>query len=120
MALLKSRIKLKGSTLIETLVAMMVILISLVFCGIIYVNILSSGKSHKTFRAQTLLNEIAIKTRGEKKFVDEKMENSDIVIQKSIRTYNGIKDLYLQSLTASDTNGKMFGEYRELIFVPEQ
>ena len=120
MAELKFPKQIKGSTLIETLVAMIVILISWVFCGIIFANILNSGNNHQTFRAHTLLNQIAIKTKSEKKFIDETLEDNNIAIQKSIRSYNGIKDLYLQSITATDDMGKVLAEYKELIFIPEQ
>lgn len=119
MALLRPK-TIKGSTLIETLVAMTVILISLVFCGIIYLNVLNSGNNYAAFHAHMLLSEIALKTKSEKKFFDEKIEDDGILIQKTVRPYNDIKDLYLQSITASDTKGKVLDEYKELIFIPEK
>ena len=120
MAVLNFRKKVKGSTLIETLVAMTVILISLVFCGLIFLNILNSGSNLETFRAHTLLNEVALKTKGEEKFIDETLSDGNIQIQKTVRPFNGVENLYLQSITASNSKGKVLAEYKELMFVPER
>jgi hypothetical protein len=120
MAVLKLDRKAKGSTLIETLVAMTVILISLVFCGFIFLFVLGCGRNFVTLMSHTLMNEISTKTKSERKFVDEKIGDSCMVIQKSVHTYSGIKDLYLQSIIAHDVKGKMLDEYKELIYVPEQ
>ena len=112
--------KIKGSTLIETLVAMTVILISLVFCGIIFFNVLNSGNNYAKFRAHSLIYEAALKTKTDKRFIDEKIEDDGILIQKTMSSYNGIKDLHLEIFTASDANGKLLDEYKEIIFLPGQ
>src|SRR5262245_17830929 len=119
MALLNKGKQVKGSTLIETLVAMTIILISLVFSGIILLNILNLRNNRQNFRAHILLNELAIKTKSERRFVDENIEDGNIVFQKTTGSYNGIKNLYIQSVEASDKKGKVLDEYKELIFVPE-
>lgn len=105
--------------MIETLVAMTIILISLVFCGMIFINILNSGHSQEVFKAHAMLNAIAIKTKSENKFIDEYTEDGNIVIQKTIRSYNGVEDLYIQTFTASDMDGKVLARFQELIFIPK-
>jgi len=95
-------------------------LISLVFCGIIFFNVLNSGNNYAKFRAHSLIYEAALKTKTDKRFIDEKIEDDGILIQKTMSSYNGIKDLHLEIFTASDANGKLLDEYKEIIFLPGQ
>ena len=115
MALLTKKIK--GSTLIEVLVAMIIVMVSFGIAMAIFMNISSSGNHAQQLKAQLLLNKAAIRTKAENSFIDEISEGESIIINKTVTSYNGIPGLNLLLLQAFDINGKKIAERKELVIV---
>lgn len=117
MALLK--IKCKASTLLESLVAMVLIMICFGIAMMIYVNVMSSDNNRQKLSAQLLLNQVALEGKQEKKYLDEKIEAGNMTIQKTVAPYKEADNLSLLTLTAFDKNGKMIAQHKELIPMPK-
>jgi hypothetical protein len=113
MALLRK--KLAGSTLVESLVAMVIILISAGISSVIYVNLMESQKSRLKLKANLMLGEIAFISRKENRYFDETIDEKEFVIHKLITKYQTSEGASVMSLRAIDPKGMVLAEYRELI-----
>ena len=112
--------KLRGSTLIEAVVAMVIISIVLGFSTMIIVNLKKNNEfAYKTKTFIELKNEL-IRTKEEKSFQDELLEFTGYYIQKSCLTYKRNKKLSIIKLELYDreTNKKLF-EIQELVNLNE-
>ncbi|MDQ3192428.1 MAG: hypothetical protein M3Q58_12615 [Bacteroidota bacterium] len=115
MALLTKKIK--ASTLIEVIVALIIVMISFGIAMAIYVNVTYSDNQIQKLKANLILNETAIKTTNENSFIDEKTEVDGISVVKTVHSYEGIQGLNLLLLEAFDVNMKKIAERKELVIV---
>lgn len=115
MALLTKKVK--ASTLIEVMVALIIVMISFGIAMAIYVNVTHSDNQTQKLKAQLLLNETAIKTTNENSFIDEKTEMDGISVIKTVSSYEGTPGLHLLFLEAFDVNAKKIAERKELVIV---
>lgn len=108
-------IKLKAATLMESLVAMVIVLACCGIAAMIYVNVMDSGNEREKLKAHLMLNEAAIKTKNEKLFLDEEIQGEFITIRKRITPYKEQADLSLLVLTAIDADGNIVEARKEII-----
>lgn len=108
-------IKLKAATLMESLVAMVVVLVCCGIAAMIYVNVMNSGNEREKLKAHLLLNETAIKTKSERLFLDEEIKGEFITIRKTVEPYKEQADLSLLVLTALDEAGNIIETRKEII-----
>ena len=109
--------KIKASTLIEVLIAMILVMFSFGIAMAIYINVSLSDHLVQKLKAELLLNETAIETKAGNSFIDEKTGLGNISVNKTVTSYNGISGLHLLLLEAFDVNGKKISERKELIIV---
>ena len=123
MALLKNKkqylltVNLKAATLMEALIALILIMFCFVIGSMIYVNVVKSDNNRQELNANLLLHEITLKTIQEKKFIDEKIENENMTIQKTVTQYKNTNNLNLLTLTASDKKGRILAQHKELMVI---
>ena len=113
MAILKK--ELQASTLIETIVAMVVLMVCLGIATMIYVNVTGSGTSRQKFHAYTLIHQVAVQSNLQKKYLDEQTEESGITIRKTIEKYGGMEKTLIMKITAIDSKEKILAERKEII-----
>ncbi len=113
MALLTKKIK--GATLIESLIAMLIVMLCFGIAITVYVNVISSGNQLQKLKSELLLKQIAVQTKNAGVFLDEKMTLDGIVVQKKIVPYNGLKHLIHLNLKAYSSSEKLLSEYNELV-----
>ena len=113
MALLTKRIE--ASTLVESLIAMVVVMVSFGVATTVYVNVMSSGNEMQKLKARTLLQKLAVETKQERLFLDTKMTMDGFVVDKKVVAYNSQKHLFLLKLTAYSATEKQLAVYNELI-----
>lgn len=92
----------KGTTLVETIIAM--VIISIVFgVGLMTVeSTLNSTKAPLRLRATVLLKNVAIQTINEQSFIDEIIIDNNITIRKTIATYESFENVHRLTLEAFD------------------
>lgn len=112
--------KLKASTLLESMVAMMIVMMCLGFFSMIYVNIMNSDNNRQKLKISLLLKTIANQTIKESKFIDEQIKQGDITIEKKIETYENTSNLKLIKLTANNENGNTINQYKQLVIVQNE
>jgi len=88
MVILKKRLhryilitQIKGSTLVETLVAMIIVMLAFGIGLMIYLNVIQSSGAQQRLNAQLQMNQISIETKDKNLFVDDEytMETMKIV-----------------------------------------
>ena len=113
MALLTKKIK--GSTLVESLIAMVVVMVSFGVATTVYVNVLSSRDEIQKLKSMTILKKLAFESKQNRLFLDDNITVDGFVIEKKVVSYNGQKDLFQLKLKAFNQNEKQLAEYNELI-----
>src|SRR5688572_7097098 len=92
MALLSAK-RIPGATLIEVIVALVIIMIIFGIAMMIYINVLNSSTSAGVANANLLLKEISEETIVTKRYFDEQINNNELIIVKSVKKYNNLEGL---------------------------
>lgn len=110
--------KLKASTLLEVIVAMVVILIVFVLATGIYANVMRSSPSIKQQRVKALMAEMIAKSMAEENWKDEEVVADSISFQKTVLPYQNYADLFLLQVLAVE-NGKEIGKVQRIVKAEE-
>ncbi len=100
MVILKKH-QLKGSTLVEVLISMVIISATFITSGMIFMNVLSGSGSLHEVKVNAELERIKIETITESKYYNDKIVTPYGVIEKKITSKN--EDLFELTLNAVDT-----------------
>ena len=114
MAVLK---KVKSSSLLETIIAMVIIMVVFGISIMIYVNITSSTFSTQKIKTDLLLKQLAITTLEKKSYFDETIEYEIITIDKQVQKYNDTDDVLLMTLTAYNKQQDTIAQRKQLLLV---
>jgi len=109
------RMKIKGATLIESLIAMVIIALGLTVATMIYVNVLNSDKQRIRQKAQFILDEEMLIIKREKHFFDLRKEIGEWIIEQTVSKYSNTENLYHLKLLLLDKEGKILFCRNELI-----
>lgn len=111
--------RLKGSTLIESIVATVIIMFCFSAVTTIYVNVFGVNDHTRKFNGQMILKSTALKVKAEKDFLDRTFKVDELTVEKTISKYGESTDaneqLWLLKLKLFDSNKKLLSEYKELI-----
>jgi len=113
--MVKLNSSLKASTLMESLVAMVIIVVSLGVGTMIYSNVLNSDKQVLQLKATCILDQQAAQTKTEKSFLDDEKLLGNWKIKKKVDLYDQTKNLYQLTFSAFDGNGQLIAIRKELI-----
>jgi hypothetical protein len=116
MALLK--IKIKGSTLIETLIAIIVTVIITGMAMTFFVQVYKSDNRHLQLVTFLKLKELMIETQKEQRYFDEKYSFDSFTINKTVTSYQNIPDVLEISLVAFNASGKKIEEIKQIVYAP--
>lgn len=107
--------KLKASTLIEVLIAMVLVMACFGIGTMIYSNVMRSGNERLKLKAHLAINELAVRSKKEKQFIDEVIKDETLTISKKISPYKQTTDVIVMEITAGDEEGRTIETYKELI-----
>ncbi len=107
----------KASTLLETLVAMVIIMLCFSIGTMVYVNVITSENMVQKVHANIVLQNLALKIKNENEFLDSEMEMDDFFIKRKINNYQFSDNLIHLSLLAYQKNGKLVASHNEIILV---
>ncbi|HET6227840.1 MAG TPA: hypothetical protein VFF27_16265 [Bacteroidia bacterium] len=111
--------QLKASTLIESLIAMVLLVVCLGIGTMVFSNVLTSDKERKQLHAALLANEATIKMRKKHDFLDGEEKAGDWTIKKTIEKYTNTENLFLLSIAILDRENKIVLIRKELMIVEE-
>ena len=107
--------KLKGATLVEALVALVIIAGISAMATFIYVNVIEATPSAKQLKAFSILNEISHTSEKELVLIDKEYFSDEWRIQKNVSRYKNSEDLFFVKYTVLDENGKIILEQKQLL-----
>jgi len=108
-------IKAKAATLLESLVAMVVVLLSFGIALMIYVNIANSNNSQLKLNAYLTLSEVLTETIQDEAYTDEETEKGILTIVKTVQPYGRSTSLIEIHLEAKDINGKLLSVLDKIV-----
>lgn len=109
--------RIKAATLMESLIAMVIIVLCLGVGTMIYTNVLNSDKQRLQLKAIGELNRLADQAKTEKNYLDSEVLLNGWKIKKVVNKYNQTENLYQLSITAFDTAGYFIAIRNELITI---
>ena len=86
--------KIKGSTLIEVLIAMVIIGFVFTIGTAIYINLHQAVSNYHEWRIELALKKYAVQTKREASFFDEEIEESQMSLQKAVETDKGLVKIH--------------------------
>lgn len=109
--------KLKAGTILETMVALTIVMISFGIALMIFNNVNKSNSNFLKIKASIMLNEAAKNATQEKLYIDNSFEQDGISITQKIENFDNLSDIKLLYLEARNKEGKVIAERKELILV---
>jgi len=109
----------KSATIIEVILALVIIMLTMGIALMIYLNITNSQFTIQQLNAHLLINDISINTTKNihGTLEDEVIEKDQSTMYKSIIPYKDIPNLYLLHLEVMDKHNKKLAERKELIII---
>ena len=109
--------KLPATTIVETVTAALLVMVSLGIGLSIYMNVLRSEQLVTRIKSQAILSCIAEETAFKQTFISETFHEDGLVIEKNIRPYSTEHpDAILLTLTAYDGQQNKLGEQKEILY----
>lgn len=112
---LKTSISLKASTLIETLIALVIVTISFGVGITIFLNVTSSSNYLQKAKAKVLLEEQLSKTIYSKKYEHLEFSKDNIQIQQEVTFYKNFMDVVRLQLVAKNEQNQVLIEINQLV-----
>lgn len=107
--------KIKAATMLESMVAMVIIVVCLGVGTMIFVNVLNNDKDRVSLKASLILNKQSTFIKNEKQFIDGESTQDGYTIRQTFVKYNDTDNLFTMTLKALDENRKIVFERKELI-----
>lgn len=113
MATLKNKVQ--GSTLIEVLVAMIIIVICLGIASIIILNISKSGNTGLKLFAEQYAEKVIEESKLNHEYLDEIYEIEGIIVEKRVELYKNLDGLFELTITVFNPDMKQLVQKKELV-----
>jgi len=115
------RLKIKrvqSATLVETIVALVIILLLTGITVTIFVQITSTGYSSQKLKADLLLSYYSTETKDKKAFFDEEYRDGGFIIKKEITEGDYAKNIIWVKLSVYNQNSQLI-KYQNFLFLSE-
>src|SRR4030042_4832336 len=106
--------KIKGSTLIEVLVAMVIIIICLGSATIMILNISKSGSTQLKLLAEQTAEKVIEQSKLDHEYLDESYETEGIIVEKRVKSYKNLDGLLELTVTVFRSDMKQLVQKKEL------
>lgn len=114
----RSRHYIKSSSLLEVVVALLLISIVLVLSMNIFTNIMQSGYSNRKIEASIKIKELSFSTKKNQLFINEEFNEEEYKIVKKVEFYKQNQELIHINWTAQSSGGEILLETNEIIVTP--
>jgi hypothetical protein len=111
--------KLKGSSLMEAIVAMVISSAIFIIALSIYIKVNDYSYKNSEINSILILDDVAIETKKSKTFFDEDIDKGAIIVKKQISKYNNKENLILLHLEAVTKEQKVLSSRNELIILSD-
>ena len=110
-------LKVKASTMVETIVAMVIILICSSIGLSLFSNLPRDVNDELKIEAEIRMNSLAVETKLKKDFTDTSIESANLRLVRSIQEYGKKTHLKILFIEAYSLSGRKVCEYKELIII---
>lgn len=117
---LKLHIKLKASTLVETIVAMLLVTIAFSMAMVLMLKISKNSNNSLKTKAYILANDVIVKTKTEKLYIDQEFNYGNIIIKKTVTEYENNEKLFQLKVSAFDSRNHKLFEQNELLIIENE
>jgi len=107
-------LKIKASSILETLVALTILLVIFGIATTIFVQVSLNSGSEKKLKAEQLLNEFAKSTKDEQSYFDDEVKRGDFILQKKVETFHDNPVVFSIHYLIYDANNKLLEDWNEL------
>lgn len=108
-------LKLKGYVLLESMIAMILVMMCFGFSVMIYNTVVTGSRNKLKVMARIRLENEAIQSKLEKRFVDEKTAYDEFSIEKRITPFGNSDQIFLLHYSAVAPGGMVLADYKEII-----
>lgn len=108
----------KAFTILESMVAMVIVMIVFSLASIVVINVSSSGVTRQKHIAHVMIRNLRNETIQEKRFIDEAFELDNLRVEKTLLDYPGSEQLKVLLIEVLKEDKKIM-ENKELIIVNE-
>ena len=112
--MLKLDYKIRGFTLVETIVSLLIILSVFAIGMMILINIMKSDRNQEKLEVMEIMNQVYYKTISEKIYLDEVMSHDDYQIIKEFVPYKSSDNLLILSIEIRDNKGNRLASRKEV------
>lgn len=111
-----AELKLKAATLIETIVAMVIIVVSVTSTMLIVSQVGLSNKWQVKLEAANCLEELLDQTKREHVYIDELIQTTRFKVEKKVSRYEDLNGMIRIELVAYDQMGLKVAHINELVY----
>jgi hypothetical protein len=108
--------QLKAGTILETIVALSIVMMTFGIALLIFNTISASSSNHKRLKASLLMSDMAISIKNNQLF-ERDLENEGILVTFNLDSYENLNDVKLLSMEAKDPSGKMIANRKEIFIL---
>ncbi len=112
--------RLKATTLIESMVAMILIVVSFGIGMMIYFNVLNGTRLQQKMQAELLLNTVLENTKKTSSFVEEAIELNGLIVTKETSPYRSYDNVRLLHLKAYDQKSNFIIDLKEVVYISDK
>ena len=109
----------QGSSIVETITALLIIVISFGAGMSIYLNIITNEQTISKTKTNIILESIMAETMEQKRFLDETIELNGLLIEKVILPFSNGENHRICSISAYHQNGQLIHLIKRVIPVIE-
>ncbi len=113
--MVKLKLAISGVTVIEVLIALVVIMTTFFIFSMIYVNTLRTTLSENDLKANLIAFQEALLTRSNKTFFDQQLNINGLQVDKKVSYYQNNQKIIQLNITVRDSSGEQKAIYNELI-----
>jgi len=107
--------KLRASTIVEVLIAMVIIVVVFGIAMMIYANVMRSSLSVKKIKAEAVLKEYLQNAEKSNGNITQSFSVDSLNIEQTVKSYNAEKNLVEIDLVAYDANQQKVAELHKVI-----
>jgi hypothetical protein len=108
-------LKLKGYVLLESMIAMIIVMMCFGFSVMIYNTVVMGTQNKLKVLARICLENEAIKSKKQNRLVDEDADYNEFRIEKRISSFANSETIFLLHCSAITPGGIVLAEYKEII-----
>lgn len=109
--------KIKASGLLETLIAIVLIVVSFGVASMILINLLQSDNGREKLHAAIELESVLSETLKTSAFIDGTEERHHLKVIKKVESYKGSAYLYQLTLIAKNNHDETVGQLKRLVII---